>query len=194
VSGSREFTAEEIENATYLTVTPQKHIADNGWFTPDKGVTIHDTSIKKQPIGRVYCSAYYTVCTDTVKRKMEAQKFKGLEFRRAQITGKRPPGDPLWLLWASVLMPPLKNRLICQDGTPPVEGDGRRYVTDDPFFPILYRYDAPAVAALGELDVVMTREDLGWDVGEHQLFASQRFRRWCIAQKFKIDWTPIALE
>ena len=206
LQGAREFEIDEIDAAELLWCTAAKELSGSGFWEYDKSGdvrrrTIERGTIKKQPIGSSI-NGFDLLITDSSRREIEEQGFRNLRFEEVVVNGKKPPHEPIWMLMGSTPMPPVLNKLVNGEGNPPDSPTKGKFTqgcwVDDLYFPPVYHYRRREVeATLGEFDVASTTER--WHSGEyrrrtHHLICSQRFRRWCEARKWKMNWVPVELE
>ena len=196
IEGDRIIEKEDLENGEYFCFKYRRHGVVTQWNAAKiwNSVPILEGRLNKCPIGQVGANAV-TVCTDAIKRLMEKEKFKGLTFRPVGFTAKQAPIGSYWQLWAESTFPPMLNKFIHEDGSEHPSGQECPHQEDDPFIPRLFRFSKAQVAKLAPQDVFLTKEAFGWNPPcQQHIIVSQRFRRWCDAQKFRFDWTPVALE
>jgi hypothetical protein len=207
VEGRRVFEAKDLERGEYFYFYPDKWIAEGG-HTITGYTDLHEVkggTVTQQPIGS-NGTYFVSLCSDELRRELEEERFLGLSFREVLITGKARRG-PLWQLWSDRQMPPIRNRIIDEDGNDvdPKARRGRRI--DDFYFPYLLKFRAEQVRAMEPFDAALTQERFGNSVGQYFpadgiyenkldpiLIVSRRFYQWCEGRKLKISWHPIVLE
>ncbi len=117
VEGNRVFDSTDLDEAEYLAFIPELVITKEGSRKDESGrLLMKRTKINRQPIGRPSPWGV-PVCKDSLKRELEAERFAGLAFQRVDVIGERPGDDPVWIMGSDREMPPLLNRLVCEDGS-----------------------------------------------------------------------------
>jgi hypothetical protein len=197
LSGTRVFDPVEIEEAPYCDLFPERPIA-GGRFTPDGSVILLTKTIKRKRLGQLRVPTLFVpYCTGELKQMMEREDFSHLEFRPAKLEGTRPPADGIWQMWSDLKMPPMLNRITDNEGADYKPDANKGCTIDDWYHPFQYRYQKAEIEQLGDFDVALTRESFGNYPDKRntpKMIVSKRFRKWCDAEKLKIQWTPIALE
>ncbi|MEA3208135.1 MAG: hypothetical protein QOE70_1192 [Chthoniobacter sp.] len=136
---------------------------------------------------------------------MEAEHFIGLVFRRVELIGENADDEPVWSMESDREMPPLLDRLVCEDGTDYESAKALGCYVDDFYFPPLLRFPAESVQAMLPVDFANTKEQPHHKRGpdfpgdpmkkyEPYWIVSRRLRDWCIKRKLKIEYWPVVLE
>ncbi len=191
----RIFEEKDINTVKLLVCSPRHLIASAGRHMTDGTLCVARAKILKRSFGRVLISGIPS-CTDKLKNEISSQDFNGLSYRPIIVDGKLPPMEQLWEVWSDVKLPPMENRLIDEKGEDFHPTESKSCVLEDLCFPPQLCFKEESVKVLGNVDVAVTHEHLGWGprhTREPFLIVSQRFRRWCESRKLKTDWWPVTL-
>lgn len=195
--GSRVFERVDIDSAPLLIFVEGPMIADAAKHQDDGTLIVPRRKVKRQNIGRVLTSLTSLVCTNTIRGKLEREKFAGLTFCPVIVQGNLPPKEPLWQVWSAVTMPPVLNALTDDTGKPFDLSTSRGCVVNDLFFPWLLRFPRRDVSAMPTFDVAITKERWGWNVRQGRapyVVVSQRFKKWCDKEELKLKWAPAVVD
>lgn len=153
------------------------------------------TSIK---LGRIFPN--WIIVSDRVKRSLETEKFKGLEFGEVVLKGKsiHAAREPFWELKSSVVLPRIANRhQFVHPGmsTPePFTGDYSKMIMlhDPPFRTGEVHYQKSDIDLLLPFDIARTFENF---MEPHPaLIISQRFYQFCLKNKIPVNVQPVRID
>jgi hypothetical protein len=193
LEGIRHFDLDEIEKADYCWCIPKKIITKSGYRHDDGILEVERGSIMAQSIGSTI-SGFTVLCTESIRQEIEKEGFVNVEFKPVNVSGKKPPKEPLWEISGHTHLPPVTNKLVNDRGEKP-DDSARGCWVDDLFFPPLLTYNQNSLAkAVGGFDVGVTTEK--WHSGiiarrSPFLICSKRFRLWCQDRGLKLDWVPV---
>ena len=197
VFATRTFDRQDIENAEWSYCSPRNEIAGSAMRLNNGILQIRRKTIKSQPIGNTY-GGKTVVCTNQMRLYLEAQKFKKLSFLPVAVDGKIPPKEALWQIYSEVILPPVAQPIVDQNGLSFVRPDLHDgCFIDDFYVPQILKYKKSEVIKAGVFDVAMTCEK--WGPGPERvrypyLVCSRKFRDWCLSQNLKLDWVPLEME
>lgn len=159
----------------------QRDAAGRLWLPATKA----KSSVK---VGSIYPKPWIVV-SDSVRRTLESGNLASLAFGEVCIKGKSIHGsrEPFWELKSHLSLPKMVNSVPFRDS--PVETYG---IEDEP-----YRYGEPhyrrsELEKVGSFDIAQTFERLG--MREHALVVSQRFYRYCLQNKIRLEAMPARID
>lgn len=193
VNKKHEFISHEYNDAPFLDVAGEIEMGVHKHLHYESPILVR-IKLKIPPVGRAE-GMDAPICTQTIKKAMEAEGFAGFTFTPVVVEGSRQPLEPLWKVWSDRMMPPMTSSLVDDDGEPVIAGhyaNGCHPAEIES--PHIYRYTPEAIASMTGLDAAVTHEDFGPKTKlceMRRLLVSQRFRQWALQNKLKLDYDPI---
>lgn len=208
----REFEEDDLNAAEYLQIANSRTMVlekelqlkrtadtiDNGTSSTYASRYVIDAKILDR--SRIVSARDQVVILDEVKPLVLKERFRGLELKRCEPTldPHNFCGDeafPIWELHTHLLLPPLSPVCELYELFDPNTDDFSGYAINDTLhMPPQLRYRSEDLRDIPPFDVARTREALGWGLSDHPLVVSQRFRRFCDANKLKLDWVPVRVD
>lgn len=149
-------------------------------------------------LGRIW--ANWIIVSDKIRKLLETQDFKGLEFGGVVLKGTsiHASKEPFWELKSSVVLPVMANRQQFinpgMSAPEPFQGDFSKMVfIDDPHFRTgEIHYRRGELASLVPFDVARTFENF---MEPHPaLIVSQRFYQFCVKNKVPLSVQPVRID
>ncbi len=149
-------------------------------------------------IGRIW--ANWIIVSDKVRKLLETQDFKRLEFGGVVLKGASMYAckEPFWELKSSVTLPVMANgQQLIQPGmsvAEPFQGDVSKmaFVEDPPFNMGEIHYRRSELARLLPFDIAQTFENF---MEPHPaLIVSQRFYQFCLRNKISLNVQPVRID
>lgn len=131
------------------------------------------------------------------KTLLENSDLQGFRFEELELRGKKAKDEKFrtWQLVNDFDAPPIADDYVVDGGeiTASYPQDGS-CLPNTPWFPCVYRYDRKILENL-KPDFFLSREAFGNDgrVRFRKAIISQKFRQFCINQKWKIICSPVLL-
>ncbi len=196
----RSYEQKDLEAASFLLLLRQREIQRLEHERDAQGRPLLVASKAKPSIklGRIW--ANWIIVSDKVRKLMETQGFKGLEFGGVVLKGAsvHASKEPFWELKSSITLPVMANRHRFinpgMSAPEPFQGDFSKmiFIDDPPFRTGEVHYRRSELASLVPIDVARTFENL---MEPHPaLIVSQRFYQFCVKNKIPLSVQPVRID
>lgn len=156
----REYEPKDIRNAEYLTIV-RWGVADPVFsYAGRRGERFVGKVAKakwKKRYGLTYCDRSPRFVNDELRSELEARDLKGIVFHPVFFDHPEKAKGHFWELGSSLTMPPCLLPVVTIPRTDPPAGHA---YDDGGHFPQELRFRRREVAALGDFDIAITREDI----------------------------------
>ena len=203
INVSVTFESSDLKKAPLLSPTPWHHLT-NAYTRNELGEVIIDTEklYEVEPSAKsnffagtlpLAVAGPVIIVADSFRHMMEGEHIIGVKFEdKLRIIGPNANKVPekYWVLTSDLVLPPLSKSIK------KVDKQGRPVQSDD-FINCsmapgeIYKYDASALAPLGEFDYAIMWESR--DQEERFPVVSNRFYKLCRKAKAKLQWEPIEI-
>jgi len=149
-------------------------------------------------VGRIFPN--WIIVASKVRRLLENQSFKGLEFGEVVLKGKsvHASKEPFWEIKSPIVLPKMANtHLFFHPGREAPEqftGDYTKIIgiSDPPYNNSEPHYRCVELAALGSFDIARTFEN--YNEPHPALVISQRFYQFCLKNKIPLNVQPVRID
>jgi hypothetical protein len=195
----RVYEESEYNDSEYLLLRRQREIQlEHERDSEGRPLLIASKAKPSIRLGRIWPN--WIIVSDKIRRLLEPQAFKGLEFGGVALKGKsiHASKEPFWELKSSVVMPVMANRHQFihpgMSAPEPFQGDFSKIImlSDPPFRTGEVHYRRSDLAPLLPFDVARTFENF---MEPHPaLIVSQRFYQFCLNNKIPLNVQPVRID
>ncbi|MBL9152127.1 MAG: hypothetical protein JNK37_06570 [Verrucomicrobiales bacterium] len=156
----REYDAKDLREAEFLTIVRWGEADPIFSYAGRQGERYIGKVAKakwKKRYGLTYCEKSPRFVNDELRAQLEAEELKGIVFHPVFFDRPEKAKGHFWELGSSITMPPCLLPVVTIPNTDPPSG---HTYDDGGHFPKELRFHRAEVAALGNFDVAITREDI----------------------------------
>lgn len=196
----RGYEKNDLEAAEFLLLLRQREIQRLEHERDAQGRPLLVASKAKPSIkiGRIW--ANWIIVSDKIRKLLETQDFKGLEFGGVVLKGTsiHASEEPFWELKSSITLPVMANRHQFSNpgmsASEPFQGDFSKmiFIDDPPFNMGEIHYRRGELAPLLPFDIARTFEN--YMEPHPALVVSQRFYKFCVKSKIPLNVQPVRLD